>query len=181
MSSFMQIAAGLGVLLSATVFAYKDGPPLRHTGGFGEPTCHACHFEGPLNGPDATSGLLLPASFEPDSTYLITVVVRRSNLGAGGFSMSTRFGDGRQAGYLRSLDKRVAIATDTDGVQFAMHTYEGTDPLASDSTSWTLSWTAPSEPDTILFHLATNAANGDDSELGDLISTYSTRSTPSGK
>jgi len=28
---------------------FPDGPPPAHTGGFGEPTCRACHFDGDLN------------------------------------------------------------------------------------------------------------------------------------
>lgn len=178
----LRLAIVLFAVVPALALSYKDGPPLRHTGDFGEPTCLECHFDGMLNGPEAETRLSgLPASFVPDSTYRLTVVVLRRDLGAGGFSMSSRFSDGKQAGAFHALDERVAVKSDTDGVQFAMHTYEGTEPLSSDSTAWTLAWVAPDVVDTVIFSLAGNSANGDDSEFGDFISTLSARTAPAEK
>jgi hypothetical protein len=39
------------LLLARTVSAYQDGPPPGNTGGFGESSCHECHFDHPLNWP----------------------------------------------------------------------------------------------------------------------------------
>ena len=44
---------------------YAEHPPLGHTGGFGEPTCHACHFGGEVNGGDGT--LAVDAAVNPRS------------------------------------------------------------------------------------------------------------------
>ena len=47
-----------------------DGPPIAHTGGFGEPTCRVCHQGQPLN---AAGGTLrvegLPGRYEAGRTY----------------------------------------------------------------------------------------------------------------
>ncbi|HUF09778.1 MAG TPA: choice-of-anchor V domain-containing protein [Rhodothermales bacterium] len=153
---------------------YRDGPPVHYTGGYGEPTCHVCHFDGMLNSPDANARAIdVPSTFVSDSTYPITVVVSKAALGAAGFSMSSRFRSGAQAGSFLATDERATVESGPTGVQFAMHTLDGSDPVAPDSTAWTLAWTAPSEADTVFFHVAANAANGDDSEFGDLIETVS--------
>jgi hypothetical protein len=169
------------VALAAPALAtlYLDGPPTGHTGGFGEPTCHSCHFSEPFNAPNVSAQLKgLPDTFVADSVYTLVITVAREGLGAGGFSASSRFGSGSQAGSWTPSDKRSTVETTSDGVEYAMHALDGTEPLSGDSTSWTLYWQAPVSPDTVFFHLAANAANGDDSELGDFIGTDSTAVIP---
>ena len=171
--AFLSIVA-LAVTVPGLAQLYRDGPPVHHSGGYGEPTCHVCHFDGAINSPDANARAIdVPSTFVSDSTYLVTVVVSKSDLGAAGFSMSSRFRNGAQAGSLLATDDRATVESGPTGVQFAMHTLDGSDPVAPDSNAWTLIWTAPSEADTVFFHIAANAANGDDSELGDLIETVS--------
>ena len=34
------------VVVPLILYANSGGPPLAHTGGFGEPTCALCHFGG---------------------------------------------------------------------------------------------------------------------------------------
>ena len=171
--AFLSIVA-LAAAVPGAAQLYRDGPPVHHTGGFGEPTCHACHFDGMFNSPEASAQVMnIPDAFATDSTYLITVVVSRADLGAAGFSISSRLGNSGQAGSFHATDDRVAVESGPSGVQFAMHTLDSSDPVAADSNAWTLMWTAPSGADTVYFHLAANAANGDDSEFGDLIKTVS--------
>jgi len=170
--AFLSIVA-LAVAVPGLAQLYRDGPPVHYAGGFGEPTCHACHFDGTFNSPDARARAMVPDTFASDSTYLITVVVSKADLGAAGFSMSSRFRNGAQAGSFLATDERATVESGPTGVQFAMHTLDGSDPVAPDSNAWTLIWTAPPEADTVFFHIAANAANGDDSELGDLIETVS--------
>jgi len=69
----------LGVAVAGlTVSAYRDGPPEGHTGGFGEPSCQACHFGGELNEAAGTLEIRgLPAVFTPGQTYPLQVVLRR--------------------------------------------------------------------------------------------------------
>lgn len=171
------LALAAGAWMPAARALYSDRPPLAHTGGFDEASCHACHFDQPLDSPDAFARLAgLPARLEPGAVHRLRVVVGREGLGAGGFQLSARYAEGEragtQAGVLRALDARTEVTTAAaTGVQYLHHTKAGTVPLASDTTWWEIEWTAPAEPasGSVVFHLAANAANGDQSEFGDLI------------
>lgn len=172
-------AALIGLTFAAAVpsmppvHRYADDPPLAHTGGFGEPTCHACHFDGPLN---ADGGALtiagVPDRYAPGQQYRVTVRLHRADLEAGGFELAARFADGTQAGTLRPTDAHADVSVvDTSNVAYAHHTPRGTAPVAADSARWTLEWTAPDARDSVVFHVAANAANDDASEFGDFIYT----------
>ncbi|HUP20839.1 MAG TPA: choice-of-anchor V domain-containing protein [Gemmatimonadota bacterium] len=155
--------------------AYVDGPPPRHTGGFGEPTCAACHFPGSAEPAARLEIRGAPEAWVPGETYRLTVAVRAPELGRGGFQLSARWGGGpcarRQAGTLTAVDGRaVARADSVSGVVYASHTKAGTEPTGPGRAEWTLEWTAPAAPGgRVVLHAAGNAANGDDSELGDQI------------
>ncbi len=178
-------AALIGLAFAAAVppkppaHRYADAPPPAHTGGFGEPTCHACHFDGSLNEEGGSLTIAgVPDAYEPGARYRLTVRLRRADLGAAGFELAVRFPDGTQAGTLRPTDGRAEVSTaDASGVQYAHHTPAGSKPTASDSVRWTLEWKAPTAArDSVAFHAAANAANGDASEFGDFIYTAQRRS-----
>jgi hypothetical protein len=150
-------------------------PEPGHTGGFGEPTCRSCHFDGPL---DASGGSLrlegLPATARSGSTYRLSVVLERDGLARGGFQLAARFADGalrgRSAGLLRPVDGTVeVIRADDASIDFAHHSPTGTRAATPGELRWTLDWIAPDDGGRVLFHAAANAANDDDSELGDLV------------
>lgn len=147
--------------------AYLDGPPPGYTGGFGEPTCRACHFN---PDPAAPAGGVrvsgLPAAgYAPGARYLLRVTVRRPGLRAAGFELAARLSDGTQAGTLRAPGAIVRL-TEHRGVHFAHHSREGT--AAADSAAWTVEWTAPERAaGPVQIHVVSNAANGDGSPLGD--------------
>jgi hypothetical protein len=61
------------------------------------------------------------------------------------------------------------------GVQYIHHVYGGSRRVAPDTARWQLHWTAP-QTGAVLFHLAANAADDDESPLGDFIYTASLRS-----
>ena len=50
--------------------AYKEGPFPNMTGGFGDKTCHSCHFDNPVNAP---GGMLtvtgVPSTYAAAETY----------------------------------------------------------------------------------------------------------------
>lgn len=156
-----------------------DRPPPAHTGGFGEPTCHVCHFEGTPNDGRATLELEgLPPVYAPGATYVLTVRLAHPDLRIGGFELSARFADGvatgRQAGTLRALDDRVDVTGLTElPVQYARHTAVGVlpDSLGMTHMQWRVEWTAPASGGTVAFHVATNVANDDASPLGDFVYT----------
>lgn len=157
---------------------YPDAVPPAHTGGFGEPTCIACHFDGELNA--AGGGLALegiPAVYRPGERYRITIALRRGEMERGGFQLAARFAEGaaagRQAGSFRAPDERVKVTEGTPGgVQYASQTRPGIQLTAAGRIEWVVEWTAPaSAPGPVVFHAAGNAANGDESQFGDLVYT----------
>jgi hypothetical protein len=165
------LIAAASILLAPPV-TYRTGAPLAYTGGFDEPHCGACHFR-TGNDDRGQAVIRAPASYRPGGVYQITVAVEHPDLRAGGFQLAVRFADGdaegRQAGRLEAVDADVAVDTGPGGVRYAGHTEEGTAPAGPGVARWTLRWTAPDVPGTVVFHAAVNAADGDDSEFGDHI------------
>lgn len=150
-------------------------PEAGHTGGFGEPTCRACHFD---NAQDEPRGALridgVPAVAHSGKTYRVTVVLAREGLSRAGFQLAARFAAGparaRAAGILRPVDGGVEITRDVErGIDYAHHTPSGTRAAEPGTLRWQLDWTAPAEAGRILFHAAGNATNDDDSEFGDFV------------
>ncbi len=170
----LTLAFALGAAAGAT--AYSDGPPLAHTGGFGEPTCHRCHFDHPLNA-DSESLRLdgLPGSYAPGARYTLTIRLADEALRRAGFQMAARFVDGpaagSQAGELLAPDTNVRVRTAASGVQYAHHSQAGSQPSTPGVASWSVVWRAPQggENAPVAIHLVANAANGDDSEFGDRV------------
>ena len=166
----------------AAVPVYKDGPPPGHTGGFGEPTCRACHSDAGLNAPGGDLVLAgVPAAYEPARTYDLEVVVRRAGMLRAGFQLAARFAEGvaagTPAGVLTPNDGRTAVVLDTlSHVGYIEHTAAGTTLRGGDGR-WTVRWTAParSARGVVEFSVAGNAANDDDSPLGDFIYTNAVR------
>ncbi|MDX1618258.1 MAG: choice-of-anchor V domain-containing protein [Balneolaceae bacterium] len=151
---------------------YPEQLPGRFSGGFGEETCHSCHFDYPLN---YEEGFLrvkgLPERYEAGNSYQLEVVVGRPELVKAGFQLTARFPDSTQAGTFRLRSDRVLIAEfDSVNVQYVQHAEDGTDTSGVNQTVWSLDWTAPlGRRSDVLFHVAANAANGDASEFGDYI------------
>lgn len=173
------LVCGAVLLLIGT--AFLDRPPVAHTGGFGEPTCYQCHFDGDLNAPGGALALQgLPARYVAGQVYPLAVSLSRADLERGGFQMAVRFAggpdEGRQAGAFSGGEKRIAFEMAGE-VQYVSHTKDGALPAAPDSIRWTVDWKAPeSAPGPIVFHLVGNAANGDDSQFGDYVYTLEVKS-----
>ncbi len=158
------------------VSAYQDKPPPGNTGGFGDSSCHQCHFDHPLNDQEGSLNIRgLPEFYEPNSQYLIRITLKRPALRRGGFQLATRFTggaqDGRQAGSLQPVDELVAVMKGEDGeIQYAHHVEVASLPSSRDEISWTLRWIAPEfSVASVAFHVAANAGNDDASSLGDFI------------
>lgn len=143
------------------------------TGGFGEETCRSCHFDYDLNPDDGSlslSGIL--ENIAPGETVELQITVERDELGAAGFQLSARYEDGRQAGRfdIEENDRLMFSEAVPDSLQYVQHTNKGANPSQENTNSWTIKWTAPEPTEgTILFNIAANAANGDQSEFGDFI------------
>jgi hypothetical protein len=161
------VDAPSGTLSGAT--AYAEGPPAGHTGGFGEPTCQACHTEYALNLQGGSLNLEgWPEPFEPGRAYTLTVVLDAEGMALAGFQLAVRDPDGRQAGRLRPVDNRVAVV-DSGGVSYAQQTEAGSRAGHARTVRWQLEWTAPEVGPSVEVHVAANSANGDDSPFGDLV------------
>ena len=181
----LALAGGVLAVLGGGGRVRRDGPPPAHTGGFGEPTCRQCHFDSQLNAPGGELVLRgLPDRYVAGQSYELTLLLRRAGMLRGGFQLAARFADGRavgtQAGSLEPMDSLVAVVRDTTAVQYLEHTRAGTALTpGSDSARWTFRWAAPaSASGAVIFHVAANAANDDDSPLGDYIYTTSARASP---
>ena len=103
----------------------------------------------------------------------------------GGFQAAARFADGPatglQAGRLDSTGPGTTVRTDTlSAVQYAYHTEQGTEQGTEDRSTWDVQWTAPQSRDPVVFHVAANSANGDNSPFGDLIRILEKRLEASG-
>lgn len=176
-------AAGALLLAGSDVRQTRDRPPPAHTGGFNEPTCLSCHFDGDINeGPGSLVIDGLPGHYAAGETYTFAVVLTDPALAAAGFQLAVRFkADGRQAGSLAAAPddvRRVEVTTE-HGIQYAHHGPAGVTPVETRSTRWSLQWTAPAESAAaaddrdraVVVHAVGNAADGDDSPLGDWIYT----------
>jgi len=169
-------AAALLLLLISTARAYPEQPPAGHTGGFGEPTCHRCHFDQPLNDPGGALTVDgIPKRYTPGERYFITVHLKRPDMGVGGFQLASRFKDGERAGHqagsLQAVDGRVEVTReDSSGVQYAQQTKAGTSLVLPNTATWTVAWVAPTTMrGTVMFHLVANAGNDNASQFGDYI------------
>jgi len=174
--AFLTSLAALLFSLPLALLGYQDGPPPATTEGFGEPDCRQCHFDHPLNAPGYSLHLEgLPERYPPGKSYTLTVRLEPAPAAAG-FQLSARFADGAkkgmQAGRLEAPGERVEVSESEKSLQYARHTRQGSQPGA---VEWRVLWTAPEKTEKtdglVVFHVAANAADGDDSPLGDFIYT----------
>jgi hypothetical protein len=166
--------------------AYVEGPVPGMTGGFGEPTCHQCHFDNRLNDPAGSLSVSgLPDHYTPGARYVFTVSLTRRDMSRGGFQLSARFDDssrsGRQAGSFDLADPRLQLVAAPSGdVRYVQHTKSGSAASTPGELRWLVPWIAPDDGGTIVVHVSANASNDDDSPLGDFIYTAVARGVGSG-
>lgn len=166
---------------------FRDGPPARVTGGFGEDTCHACHSGNAVD--DAGGRLALggfPERYAPGESYELELALSRPKMTAAGFQLAVRHaGDGTQAGRIGVPPESPASVglLDERHVRFAHHLQPAVLPPDAETVRWRLSWTAPEASRQVVVHVAAVAGDGDESQLGDYVYTLtvaSTGITPSG-
>jgi hypothetical protein len=115
-----------------------------------------------------------PARFAAGERYTLTITLTRSGMKRAGFQLAARFKDtGSQAGTLAAARvdaERVGIDT-LAGIQYAGQKTAGSTVGEGGIARWALEWTAPSSGGPVIFHVAANAADGNDSADGDFIYT----------
>ena len=169
---FVALAAS-GCALAATHLPLSlTGPLPAHTGGFGEQTCHACHFDYPLNDPAVFVSLdSLPEVYEPERPYPLRLRLQHPELKRGGFQLSARFEDGSTAGSFVLPDTSLLRVQNDKSIDYLSHTMKGTDQVFGDTAIWRFVWRAPGATRRVVFHVALNVADQDASQFGDRIVT----------
>lgn len=154
--------------------AYPEHLTGAFTGGFGEETCRSCHFDYDLNPAEGSLEISgFPQKLSAGELLEIQIKVERKELEAAGFQLSARYEDGSQAGkFVIKNDDIVFTKSMADSIQYVQHSNEGTRPYQENSKSWIVKWKVPSSiKGSVVFNVAANAANGDQSEFGDFIYT----------
>lgn len=162
---------------------YPDGAPPGFSGGFGEQSCHACHFD--VEAINAKPGQLtiagVPERYVPGQQYPLTISLTKPGMALGGFQLAARVEDGgAQAGAFDvppAEKERLAVQA-RNGIQYVNQRHKGTGPAEPGTSRWTVLWTAPPAPATVVFHAAGNAADNDESVRGDYIYSAVIRSAP---
>lgn len=153
---------------------YADGAPAGFSGGFTEQSCDACHFHAAPNTGPGRLALDVPDRFVAGETYRITIALTQPGMKLAGFQLTARFkDDGSQAGTLAkdsAPDAHIGIEAQS-GIQYAGQRREGAPVVMPEGSLWTVIWTAPSATRTVVFHVAANAANGDERADGDYVYT----------
>ena len=124
----------------------------------------------------------VPDRFVAGQPYRLIIALERPGMRLGGFQLTARFKEGGgQAGALApgpGEEARVSIATDGE-IQYAGHKRPGAVLTEPDTASWSsLTWTAPSALTPVVFHLAANAADGDETVEGDYVYTTAIEAEP---
>jgi hypothetical protein len=161
--------------------AYAEGAPPGFSGGFQEDSCHACHFDAKPNaGPGRVTIEGVPAAFAPGERYTLTITLQRASMKLAGFQLAARFKDsGAQAGTIAPGpgDGERAGFESQAGIQYAGQKKAGA-AVAGDATQWTIEWTAPKSGGPVIFHVAANAADGNERADGDFVYTATAESAP---
>ena len=177
-------SAALFVCAEGRVSGYAESAPLGFSSGFSEQSCHACHFHAdPNSGPGRVTIAGVPEHFVAGERYPLTVTLTRPEMKLAGFQLTARFKDGGgQAGTLAPAPGEEArIGIDVLGdVQYANQRRQGAAIDAPDSTRWSLVWTAPSSVGPVVFHVAANAADADETAEGDYVHTAAVDALPVG-
>ena len=126
-----------------------------------------------------------PPAWSPGRTYTFDVVLRHAGVGRTGFQAAARFAygsdAGRDAGRFRAGAGAAVVSGLNAHVTYVQHAEEGTLPQWPDSARWRITWTAPDRGGRIVLHIAANAANNDDSPLGDFVYTATRTTEPAEK
>lgn len=156
------------------ILLHVEAPPVGHTGGFGEPTCVTCHIGDAENAYGGSVAILgLPAEYESGGVYALNVVLRAEETTVAGFQLSARFAEGEgaggSAGEFSPVSPRVELSVGENGVVYAHQNAAGSAAPTPDGSNWLVQWTAPESDSPVVFHVAANSGNGDNSPLSDLV------------
>ena len=174
------VAAVAALATMAAAPFHATTPPAAMTGGFGEQSCAFCHIGNDVNASGGSVRLEgVPSVWEPGREYVITVDLRADETAIAGFQVAARYLEGaargRPAGFLEPVDGRTAVS-DSLGIAYLHQSEAGSATHDPSGARWSFGWRAPAanaigSDATVVFHVAANSGNGDNSPLGDLVYT----------
>lgn len=156
MTRALAALAATAILSASQVFAFSFQPPADRTGAPpGGMTCAACHTgsgSGNVNLSFGDGSL----TYVPGETYSLEVMIQDTGQDRFGFSMVSRDENAP------TVDVGTWTAGNDSGVyDSGRHIGHQSAPFASDSYTFTVSWTAPAgDPGPVRFYAVANAANG---------------------
>lgn len=146
-----------------------NGSPIGMTGAPGESSCTSCHSGSAQSGTSENAFVLFDAtatpvtSYVPGQIYAVSVSMN-SNPSKKGFQATALDGNGNMAGTFTA-----GLNTAINGTTKKYANHKSTSNNAT-TTAWLWSWTAPStNVGDVTFYLATNKANGNNNDNGDVI------------
>ncbi len=183
----------LTAVLPVAVLGHSYGPPARVTGAPGDSSrsCSTCHSSSPLNSGKGSVQILLQsgAFYIPGVKQRVAVQVADPNQKRWGFELTARLNSdlaNGQAGDFAPVDNMTQVICEdygplpcASGVSFIEHTSAGTRNGTTGGVTFQFDWTPPAaDSGPITFYVAGNAANGDGTDVGDLIYTANVQLTP---
>jgi hypothetical protein len=145
------------------------GSPEGKTGAPGESSCTSCHSGSAQSGAGENAFVLFNASatpvtgYVPGQTYAVSVSMN-SNPSKKGFQATALDINGNMAGTFTA-----GLNTAINGTTKKYANHKSTSNTAA-TTAWLWAWTAPStNVGDVTFYLATNKANGNNNDNGDVI------------
>lgn len=168
--AFRQAETGTSVIEKFTKeHRFSSGGQSGLTGAPGESNCTQCHSGSVLSGTTENSVTFLSGTtpvttYTPGSTYTVTLQLT-STPAKGGFSATALDGTNTKAGSLIGAGIGGTQNFSTAGRDYVSHT-----SASNTSSSWAFSWVAPAtDVGDVTFYFASNVANNNGSNTGDMI------------
>ena len=168
MKTFYNLLAVLAIPGFLVFYSFVGGSPGGKTGSPGDGSnCTGCHAGTPQNVGGWIRSDIPEGGYVPGETYTITAKGMHEGVAKFGFELTAENAAGAKKGTFAVTD--VVKTQLLGGGSSVTHTSGGNMP-AGDSINWSMDWTAPdSGSGQVRFYSATNAANGNGGNSGDVI------------
>lgn len=159
--------------LSELAYSHKAAPQASKTGAPGEQKCNQCH-SGTVNSGGGTASIDFgggQTEYTPGNTYTMQVTLTDPNASRYGFQMTALAGGGGSTVGSFAITNATITAMQSGLVQGNSRSYISHKNAGANNT-WSFDWTAPAtDIGPIMFYLAANGANGNNSTSGDKVYT----------
>jgi hypothetical protein len=162
--------AAVSACSMAVMLFFNEGNTYSNSSGAPAQNCVACHGGTVQTDPALEFEIIDTATIQPTSTYLpnktyaVIISYEKAGINKFGFSVTTNIGT------FSKTDPSDNTLQFQNAGRYATHTFAGTAASAPNTAEWAMFWTAPaSVSGNATFQMYLNAANGDNSDGGDLI------------